>query len=786
MVGDITSVLELQNNVLLRIYVCGVAGMFFQIKTLYMTLYMNRLVSVSLLSLVCLFLSQNASAQTVVYQDDFEGAVSGWSSNTTENAPIIGTNFLGRFGGTSAQTTRTFTVPADATALDIEFDLLRFDSWDFFNSANQDGFAVLIDGNPIFSTTSNFGTFPRLSFGLGQGPRSGTSGNVDWAHVRLNPTDAQVNSGNQEQELGFTSGQFWFDQIHRFTINVNNPGNSVDVTLRFDSDQDINDESVGFDNFLVTAMTPFIPTDVDLVTTKTLISATATPSEGGIVTFQIDVTNNGGADATGVTLTDLLPAGLTATAANGAVTAGTYDAASGLWTLGALADGASATLTIEGTVDAGQVGNIIANTLAAPASGDQTDPTTQGDDLTESVTPMIPVIDAVDNDFTAASFVPGIDNTTPSIFENDTLNGAAFAPSSVTARITDNGSLFGAVINPDGTIDIPAAIAPGIYQLVYELCDVNDASNCDTALVMLAVQGATTNTFNRPGVCGEYLSQSWITHGKLNLHDSEVRFRSGDFATDPYVYLPIERDADGRILTYFGENAVVDSGTILTIAGLNLVSTSNNLSNHESDFHVIVYKLEGAPGSTLTASLNTRAGQEHTAYWIEDTAGNVTNASDFEFTTSTPNIGGVGEALPLSFTAPADGVSYLNVAIFDPSVAFGRPVISDYECPAPSLTMTKLADSEGPYVAGEVVTYTYTVTNNGNQNVNDVAIADTHNGSDPAPIPSNETLLTDVAPSGDSTDATNDNSWDVLAPGDAITFTGAYTITEIDAATLGQ
>ena len=122
--------------------------------------------------------------------------------------------------------------------------------------------------------------------------------------------------------------------------------------------------------------------DTDLVTVKTLSSASATPNEGDTVTFEIEVTNNGPADATGVSLTDLLPTGLTATAANGTVSSGSYDADTGLWTLDPLANDASATLTIEGTVDAGQGGNAITNTLASPASGDQTDPSTNGDDLT--------------------------------------------------------------------------------------------------------------------------------------------------------------------------------------------------------------------------------------------------------------------------------------------------------------------------------------------------------------------------------------------------------------------
>ena len=81
--------------------------------------------------------------------------------------------------------------------------------------------------------------------------------------------------------------------------------------------------------------------------TARLKKATQSPSTS-------PVTNSGPGDATNVDLTDLLPTGLTATALNGGITQGSYDAATGLWTIGDLANGASATLTIEGTVDAGQ------------------------------------------------------------------------------------------------------------------------------------------------------------------------------------------------------------------------------------------------------------------------------------------------------------------------------------------------------------------------------------------------------------------------------------------------
>lgn len=126
--------------------------------------------------------------------------------------------------------------------------------------------------------------------------------------------------------------------------------------------------------------------NTNLTTVKTRTSANSTPVEGDVVTYQIAVTNNGNIDATNVRLTDILPAGLTATPNNGTITAGNYDAGTGLWNIPVLANGATATLTIEGTVNLGQGGNTIVNTIPSPAIGDQPDPVTTGDDLTESVT----------------------------------------------------------------------------------------------------------------------------------------------------------------------------------------------------------------------------------------------------------------------------------------------------------------------------------------------------------------------------------------------------------------
>ncbi|WP_172448528.1 DUF7507 domain-containing protein [Caulobacter mirabilis] len=123
--------------------------------------------------------------------------------------------------------------------------------------------------------------------------------------------------------------------------------------------------------------------DVDLRTNKTLSSANASPAEGDTVSFQIAVTNLGARAATAVTLTDRLPAGMTFTSAT--PSAGTYSSANGIWTLGNLAAGATATLTLTGTVNTGQAGNTITNTTTAATGTNVDNSRTAGDDLTESV-----------------------------------------------------------------------------------------------------------------------------------------------------------------------------------------------------------------------------------------------------------------------------------------------------------------------------------------------------------------------------------------------------------------
>jgi uncharacterized repeat protein (TIGR01451 family) len=117
----------------------------------------------------------------------------------------------------------------------------------------------------------------------------------------------------------------------------------------------------------------------DLVTAKTVDNTT--PQAGDTIIYTIKVINNGPAQATNVSLTDKLPSGLTYVSHAG----GDYIPNSGLWTIGTLDNGATATLNITVTVDAGESGSTITNVTTSASTPDQNDATTGGDDLNESI-----------------------------------------------------------------------------------------------------------------------------------------------------------------------------------------------------------------------------------------------------------------------------------------------------------------------------------------------------------------------------------------------------------------
>ena len=129
-----------------------------------------------------------------------------------------------------------------------------------------------------------------------------------------------------------------------------------------------------------TATVTETPQQADLGLTKTV--SDPTPAVGDTITFTVTLTNHGPGTATSVVVADPLPAGLSFVSA--APSQGTYDSATGLWTVGTVAVGAAPALQIKALV----VSPIAQTNVATIRHADQLDPVTANDTAGTTATPQ--------------------------------------------------------------------------------------------------------------------------------------------------------------------------------------------------------------------------------------------------------------------------------------------------------------------------------------------------------------------------------------------------------------
>ncbi|MEI6678011.1 MAG: cadherin-like domain-containing protein, partial [Mariniphaga sp.] len=130
----------------------------------------------------------------------------------------------------------------------------------------------------------------------------------------------------------------------KISAKVNASGSYANSATIATTDQP---DPVSSDNSAIVTPVPVAQADVSIIKTVD----TTTPKMGNNVVFTLTVTNNGPSSAAGVSATDVIPSGYTYVS-NTAPTAGTFVSSTGIWTIGTLANAASATLAITATVNA--------------------------------------------------------------------------------------------------------------------------------------------------------------------------------------------------------------------------------------------------------------------------------------------------------------------------------------------------------------------------------------------------------------------------------------------------
>lgn len=210
---------------------------------------------------------------------------------------------------------------------------------------------------------------------------------------------------------------------------------------------------------------------VDLGIVKTVNNAT--PLLGTNITFTLVVTNYGPQNGTGVVANDLLPAGLVYVGHSTAT--GTYNPVSGLWTIGNLANGGSATLTITANVTQPAVPSV---TNVGIVSGNQADPNPANNTDSETITPNV---------VTDLRIVKTVNESTPVVGTNVTFTVLVHndGPSDATGVVATD-------LLPPGLVYVGHTASVGTYVPITGLWTIGNIPNGGSRT--LTITAATTLT----------------------------------------------------------------------------------------------------------------------------------------------------------------------------------------------------------------------------------------------------------------------------------------------------
>jgi len=257
------------------------------------------------------------------------------------------------------------------------------------------------------------------------------------------------------------------------TATIGTKTNTAELTAldQFDSDSTPNNQNGQEDDQDSQDVTPNV---ADLSITKTVTDNT--PDRNQQVTFTVVLSNAGPQDATGVTVTDLLPAGLNFVTST--QTQGSYVSGTGVWTVGTIANAGSATLTITATTATigakTNTAEVTASNQFDPDSTPGNAPTAEDDLDSEVVTPTVAdlsVTKTVDNPTQIVGqnvvFTITVNNAGPDAANNVALSdvlpsGLAFVGFTASQGAYDNNTgvwTIGSIANGgSATLSITATV----------------------------------------------------------------------------------------------------------------------------------------------------------------------------------------------------------------------------------------------------------------------------------------------------------------------------------------
>ncbi|MDF0708241.1 Ig-like domain-containing protein [Flagellimonas okinawensis] len=202
------------------------------------------------------------------------------------------------------------------------------------------------------------------------------------------------------------------------------------------------------------------------------------------------------------------------------------------------------------------------------------------------------VLDAVDDSYTVES---GEDGMIPdsNVLSNDTYNdgGATFDNVNLSSTSTDE-----LIINPDGSVSVVPGTGPGTYTIDYTICDLADATNCDTATVTVEVMEGAGNGLDAvddsfsvgSGEDGMIPDSNVLSNDTYN--DGEVTLDNVILSSTPTDELIINPDGSVSVIPGTGPGTYTIDYTLCDVMDVNNCDTAT----------VTVEVMEGA-GNVLDA-----------------------------------------------------------------------------------------------------------------------------------------------------------------------------------------
>ena len=397
----------------------------------------------------------------------------------------------------------------------------------------------------------------------------------------------------------------------------------------------------------------------NLTVTKSLTRSS--PHVGELLTFNVSVANQGPSPATGVAVTEVLSAGLVYESA--APSQGAYDPATGVWTVGSIANGGSAGLTITARVtQAGTVTNTASVTASNQPDPDPTDNTASVTLTTETIADL-----AITKTLTGSA-VPGRATTYTIVVTN-------LGPSPVTAASVSD--LF------------PVALVAPAWT-----CIADPGSSC--AAPSGAGNLATTVTLEA-GDRATFIVTGLIASNATGLLVNTATVTAPTGAIDTNV---ANNSATSTVtLTPSVDVLIAKSGPASAVAGTNVVYIITVMNAGPSDATGVTLADSTPPGLTFVSN----AGDCTTAFPCD--LGTMPRASTRTVTATF--------AIPAGYTTPNPIANTATVSSLTPDAAAGNnsaTTNTPVAAPVTDLHITKTNGVDG-VVAGRPTTYTITVTN---------------------------------------------------------------------------